>query len=181
MAECYLINSKSSKAESVTYTWQNTAVAAEENIFDITLPDYMNEDGGECDVIMQFKYGDSITTTNRSGYMSVYLDNDTGKSYIGGICITGNSAKYTGRRISLGFCNSSDGFNTYHFTIRNMFGSLYLEGTSTSLYGSDKTQITSRYVIQHTNTATTHSIQIYSSVAVVDTGSATITIREVKR
>ena len=181
MAECYLINSKSSKANSVTYTWQNTAVAAEENIFDITLPDYMNADGGECDVIMQFKYGDSITTTNRSGYMSIWLDNDTGKSYIGGICITGSSTKYTGRRISLGFCNSSDGFNTYHFTIRNMFGSLYLEGTSTSLYGSDKTQITSRYVIQHTNTATTHSIQIYSSVAVVDTGSATITIREVKR
>lgn len=178
MAECYLMNNKSSKAESVTYTWENTAVAADEYIFNITLPDYMNEDGAECDVVMKF-----IGASNSSTYMAIYLDNDVDGSYIGGISSTGSSVKYSGRRISIGFCKPTIGFNTYHFTIRNMFETLYVEGTSTSIDGSTSspTKITSRYIIQHANTASTHSIQIYPHVAVADTGSATITIREVKR
>lgn len=179
MAECYLINSKSSKADSVTYTWQNTAVAADEYIFDITLPDYMNEDGAECDVVMKF-----VGTSDSSTYMAIYLDNDVDGSYIGGISSTGSSVKYSGRRISIGFCKSTKGFNTYHFTIRNMFETLYVEGTSTSIDGttsSNPTKITSHYVIQHANTTGAHSIQIYPHVAVADTGSAIITIREVKR
>ena len=171
----------SGKSESVTYTWQNTAVAAEENIFDITLPDYMNEDGGECEITMQFKFATSMSAAGmKSGYMSLSFDNDTtSDDYVGNAQMIGSSGTYQGRRISMGFAASADGkANYYRFTIHNIADSLYVEGTSSSYYGSDGTHTTLRYVISYTGAAAAHTLQIYPSVAVANTGSATITIRK---
>ncbi len=171
----------SGKSESVTYTWGNKAVAANENIFDITLPDYMNEVGGVCEVTMQFKFATTVSAAGmKSGYMLLSFDGDTANdNYVGNAQMIGSSGTYQGRRISMGFAASAGGkANYYRFTIHNIEGGLYVEGTSSSYYGSDGTHTTLRYVISYTGAAAIHTLQIYPSVAVANTGSATITIRK---
>ena len=186
MAECFLIRSQTDEAGSITYTPSTTSVAKGGYIFNINLPEYMSTDGSACEVLMKCSVNDTaLTDAQKAGFAMVAFDEDAeDDNYFCGVSVIGYNVKYAGRRISYGWrINTStvDYSNYYHFTIRRIFGHLYVEGTSSSYYYSSSKYVnaTSSYVVRYINSAGT-TMQIISTVLLDDISKSEMTITRIK-